>query len=74
MAVIKASEFYDWQRNPVTIAFMYAARERVKDGMHVLATTAGMDSVADNYMRGFIAAYNELEDFRIEDLDGETDE
>lgn len=74
MAVIKASEFYDWKKNPVTLAFMYAAKERIEDGMAVLSTTAGLNPIEDNYMRGFIQAYRELEDFRIDDLDGSTDE
>jgi len=74
MAVIKASEFYEWKKNPVTLAFMYAANERISDAMNVLSTTAGLSSIEDNYMRGFIQAYRELEDFRIDDLDGSTDE
>ena len=74
MAIIKASEYVDWKSNIVTKAFMYAAKERIEDAMNVLSTTAGMDIIQDNYMRGFIAAYRELENFRIDDLDGETDE
>lgn len=71
---IKASDFYEWKANPVTKAFMYAAQERIHDAMQVLSTTAGLNSIEDNYMRGFITAYRELEDFRIDDLDGSTDE
>ena len=74
MERIKANEFYEWRKNPVTLAFMYAAKERIEDGMNVLSTTAGLNPIEDNYMRGFIQAYRELEDFRIDDLDGSTDE
>jgi hypothetical protein len=72
MSLIKTQEFYDWKKNPVTMAFMYAAKERVSDAMQMLSTTAGLNPVEDNYMRGFIQAYRELEDFRIDDLDEES--
>jgi len=68
MSVIKAQDFYDWKKNDVTKAFMYAAKERIDDAMNVLSTTAGLNAIEDNYMRGFIQAYRELEDFRIDDL------
>jgi hypothetical protein len=74
MTKISLAEFQDWRKNAVTKAFLFAAQERIHDAMHVLSTTAGMNSVEDNYMRGFIQAYRELEDFRIDDLDGSTDE
>ena len=74
MSLIKAQEFYDWKKSPVTLAFMYAAKERIQDATNVLATTAGLNSIEDNYMRGFIQAYREMEEFRIDDLDGSTDE
>ena len=72
MSLIKAQEFYDWKKSPVTQAFMLAAKERIQDAMHVLATTAGLNSIEDNYMRGFIQAYREMEEFRIDDLDEEV--
>lgn len=71
MGHIRASEFLDWKKNDVTKAFMQAAKERIEDGVNVLATTAGINSNDDNYMRGFIQAYRELEDFRIDDLEAE---
>jgi len=72
MSLIKAQEFYDWKKSPVTQAFMLAAKERIQDAMNVLATTAGLNSIEDNYMRGFIQAYREMEEFRIDDLDEEV--
>jgi hypothetical protein len=71
MAQITASDFQQWKENSVTKAFMWAAQERIEDGMNVLSTTAGMDLIQDNYMRGFIAAYRELEQFRIDDIEGD---
>lgn len=68
---IKASEFYDWKKSAVTKAFMFAADERITDAMNVLSTTAGLNPVEDNYMRGFIQAYREMQDFRIDDLEEE---
>ena len=71
MGHIRASEFLDWKKNDVTKAFMQAAKERIEDGVNVLATTVGINSNDDNYMRGFIQAYRQLEDFRIDDLEAE---
>ena len=71
MAQITVGDFQSWKENPVTKAFMWAAQERIEDGMNVLSTTAGMDLIQDNYMRGFIAAYSELEQFRIDDIEGD---
>ena len=71
MAQITVGDFQQWKENPVTKAFMWAAQERIEDGMNVLSTTAGMDLIQDNYMRGFIAAYRELEQFRIDDIEGD---
>ena len=68
MQPISQGEFQDWRSHVVTKAFMAAAQERIIDCMYAMSTQAGMDSVQDNFMRGFIAAYRELESFRIDDL------
>lgn len=63
---ITAADFSDWKQNPVTKAFFEAAEYRVEDAKEVLAAQAGMDSDNDNFYRGFIAAYREMEDFRVD--------
>lgn len=70
MTVITASDFLDWKSNPVTKAFIEACNERVEDAKNTLAISAGIDSTQDNLLRGFILAYREMQEFRIDDLEG----
>lgn len=67
--LITKSEWTDWKLSTVTKAFFAAADERVQDAKEILANSAGLDSDQDNYLRGFITAYREMAEFRIEDLD-----
>lgn len=69
--MISKSEWSDWKASVVTRAFFAAAEERVEDAKDVLADSAGQDSDLDNFYRGFIRAYREMQDFRIEDLEEE---
>ena len=64
---ISKSEFIDWKSGLVTGAFFEAAEERVYDCMELLAQSAGIDSDQDNFYRGFIAAYREMQQFSVED-------
>ena len=73
--MISKQEWSDWKINPVTKAFFQAAGMRVEDTKDILAQSAGMDQLADNFYRGFIAAYMEMREFRIDDLEeDETDD
>jgi len=64
---ISKSEFIDWKSGLVTEAFFEAAEERVYDCMELLAQSAGLDADQDNFYRGFIAAYREMQQFSVED-------
>jgi len=66
---ISESDFLNWKSDPVTQAFFQACEERVEDAKEMLATSAGMDSVNDSVYRGFILAYREMQEFRIDDND-----
>ena len=66
--MISVGEYQEWKAHVVTKAFMQAAQERIYDAVMSLSVSAGMDEKQDNFMRGFIAAYRELEGFRIDDL------
>ena len=68
MALITKEEWNDWKAHSVTRAFYGATIERVEDTMQLLSQSAGIDPVQDNFYRGFIAAYREMRDFRIDDL------
>lgn len=71
MTVITASDFIEWKSNPVTRAFFDACNERIEDAKDNLSISAGIDSVQDNLVRGIIYAYREMQEFRIDDLEGE---
>lgn len=62
-------EWIDWKNHPVTIAFLEACEERIEEGKDILSTSAGIEPPQDNFMRGFIQAYREMLEFRVEDLD-----
>ena len=70
MTVITASDFVDWKSNPVTKAFIEACNIRVEDAKDELAISAGINPTQDNLLRGFILAYREMQDFRIDDIEG----
>ena len=70
MTVITASDFLDWKSNPVTKAFVQACDERVEDAKNELAISAGINPTQDNLLRGFILAYREMQEFRVDDLEG----
>lgn len=65
---LSKSEWTDWKQHNVTRAYFHAARERIEESKEILANSAGQDSDQDNFLRGFIAAYNEMLDFRVEDV------
>ena len=64
---ISQSDFENWKADPVTKAFFQAAEIRVEECKQLLSHTAGIYANSDNYLRGFIAAYREIPDFRVED-------
>jgi len=67
--VITKDDFANWKANGVTKAFLSVCSERIKDAKDVLGSTAGTDPSQDNFYRGFIHAYSEMFDFRVEDED-----
>jgi adenine-specific DNA methylase len=65
--MVTPEEFSDWKSNIVTQEFFKAADARVEDAKEILASSAGQDSVNDSYLRGFIQAYREMREFRVDD-------
>ena len=68
---VSRSEWTDWKANNVTRAFFHAADERIEEAKDILSGSAGQDSDADNFLRGFISAYREMKGFRVEDIDND---
>jgi len=67
--MISKSDFLNWKADPVTQAFFDACEIRVEDAKEILATSAGCDSISDNFYRGFIAAYTEIPQIRVDGED-----
>lgn len=67
--MINKDEFADWKAQDITKAFFAAAEQRIEDAKDILADTAGKEPDNDNFFRGFIHAYRELQDFRIDDME-----
>lgn len=61
------NDWKDWKENPVTKAFYAACQIRIEEAKDILGESAGLDSINDNFYRGFIRAYNEAIDFRFEE-------
>ena len=66
---ISKEDWSDWKQLDITKAFYAACRERVEDAKDILGGTAGLDSDTDNFYRGFIAAYVEMREFKVEDME-----
>ena len=63
--MISSSDFNNWKQDPVTKAFFTACEERVQECLETLGSCAGLDPTYDSFLRGFIAAYNEIPAFRL---------
>jgi len=68
MAILTRGDFDNWLSDPVTKAFVQATKERIEDAKDVLSVQAGINQNEDNYIRGLIQAYREVQDFRIDDI------
>lgn len=69
--VISQSDFELWKSEPVTKAFFAAGLDRVEQAKEILSVSAGLNATEDNYLRGFIQAYREIQEFRVEEADGD---
>lgn len=76
MPVISKLDFQQWKDHLVTKGYFDACNLRIEDAKEILSNEAGLDPIQDSFMRGFIRAYREMLDFRLEDttLSVEDDE
>jgi hypothetical protein len=56
-----------WKSDPITKMFYEACEERIEDAKELLVNSAGLEPTQDNFYRGFVYAYREMQDFRVED-------
>lgn len=68
MSIITKSEWNDWKQDVITRAFYSAAESRIEDAKDILSVSAGLDVDENNWYRGFIAAYREMSEFRVDDV------
>jgi len=69
MVIPSPSDYENWKSDFVTKAFLQATHERIEDAKELLSVQAGLNPEQDNYVRGLIQAYREIQNFRIEDLE-----
>ena len=70
MTIPSQSDFENWKGDFVTKAFFHAVQERIEGAKDILSVQTGLNPNQDNYLRGLIQAYREIQDFRIDDLEG----
>lgn len=66
---IGIDDFLSWKNEPVTKAYLEAIKLRIEEATEELVANAGEDSSRDSFLRGFIFAYKELQDFKVEGVD-----
>jgi len=69
--LVSYEEWLDWKQHPVTKAFYSTVLDRIHESKEFLSLSAGLDHASDNMMRGFIRAYNEMLEFKVEKEDQE---
>lgn len=67
-------EWLEWRSLPQTKAFLTTCADRIGEAKEILSVSAGLDQNQDNFYRGFIAAYNEMLTFTVEDTEEEFTE
>jgi len=68
--MITKQDFLKWKEDSITRAFYEVIHDRIEDAKDILSYQAGNDPLQDNFYRGFIYAYREFLEFKVED-DGE---
>lgn len=64
---ISKEDFALWKDHPITQAYFEACAERIEDAKEILCRSAGMDNANDNFYRGFVTAYLEMIEFRVDE-------
>ena len=66
--MITYDDYVMWKQDPMTIAWFEACQVRVEEGKEQLAAQAGVEPIFDSYVRGMIAAYREMMQFTVEEM------
>lgn len=69
MSVISSTEFYNWKSDPVTTMMMIVINQRIDQAKDLLASSAGVDSNQDNYLRGYIASNLDILNIDLESME-----
>ena len=66
--MITKQDWDSWKADPVTRAFFDACLERGEGFKDILSVSAGENPVYDSKLVGFILAYQEITEFKVEDV------
>lgn len=69
MSVINSTDFYNWKSDPVTTMMMIVINDRINQAKDLLASSAGVDSNQDNYLRGYIASNYDILNIDLESME-----
>lgn len=61
-------DFKDWKSNPVTKQISAGLEARIDDLKDTLATSAGVDSLHDRFLAGYIQATRDFLDIKLEEI------
>lgn len=71
MTHISPTEFVDWKKNPITIAFFQAVHQRIVEGKDTLAGQAGINPIEDAVIRGIITGLTDVLNVDLDEMGGE---
>lgn len=71
--MVSKDEFLDWKKNPVTIAVFASIVEKINLGATELSYSAGIDTSEDRYKTGMIAAYRDVLEVQLDDVEGASE-
>lgn len=69
MSVISSTDFYNWKSDPVTTMMMIVINQRIDQAKDLLASSAGINSNQDNYLRGYIASNIDILNIDLESME-----
>lgn len=67
--MISKTEFVDWRKDPVTLAFLETIELRIKEIQENLVVSAGLEPLSDRFYVGMVHAYNEVRNVAIEEME-----
>ena len=67
--MITYSDWLEWRKLPITQLFYEVCRERIEEAKEAAINQCGLDHSQDNFYRGFVYAFREMLEFKVEPED-----